>query len=44
MLVLDVLPKRLWLPTHTALWHVFAAITAGFSPAQTWAGPVAKSA
>ncbi len=44
MLVLDVLPKHLWLPTHTALWHVCAAITARFSPAQTWPGPVAKSA
>lgn len=38
MLVLDVLPKHLWLPTHTALWHVCAATTARFSPAQ-WPNP-----
>jgi hypothetical protein len=44
MLVLDVLPKHLWLATHTALWHVCAAITAGFSPAKPWAGPAATPA
>ncbi|MDQ1537318.1 MAG: hypothetical protein QOE58_1711 [Actinomycetota bacterium] len=44
MLVLDALPKDLWLPTHTALWHVCAAITAGFAPAQLWSGPSAKPA
>lgn len=44
MLVLDVLPKHLWLPTHTALWHVCAAVTAAYTPAQTWSGPVAKPA
>ena len=44
MLVLDALPKHLWLATHTALWHACAAITAGFTPPQTWAGPVATPA
>jgi len=44
MLVLGTLPKNLWLQTHTALWHVCAAITAGFAPAQTWSGPLAKPA
>lgn len=44
MLVLGVLPKHLWLPTHTALWHVCAALTASYTPGQTWSGPVAKPA
>lgn len=44
MLVLEALPKHLWLPTHPAVWHVCAAITAGFAPAQTWSGPLAKPA
>ena len=44
MLVLEDLPKNLWLQTHTALWHVCAAITAGFAPAQTWSGPFARRA
>ena len=44
MLVLGALPRNLWLQTHTALWHVCAAITAGFAPAQPWSGRVAKPA
>jgi hypothetical protein len=44
MLVLDALPKHLWLATHTALWHACAAITAGFTPPQTWVGPLATPA
>ncbi len=44
MLVLEALPEHLWLPTHTAVWHVCAAITAGYAPAQSWSGPRAKPA
>lgn len=44
MLILPVLPKRLWLQTYTALWHVSAALTAGFAPAEPWSGPLAKPA
>ena len=44
MLVLDVLPKHLWLQTHTALWHVCAAITAAYAPSQPWSGPLAMPA
>lgn len=44
MLVLDVLPKHLWLPTHAALWHVCAALTASYASDLTWCGPVAKPA
>jgi hypothetical protein len=29
MLTLEALPRHLWLQTHTAIWHVCAAITAG---------------
>jgi hypothetical protein len=44
MLVLPVLPKHLWLQTHTSVWHACAAITAGFAPAQAWSGRPAKPA
>jgi hypothetical protein len=44
MLVLEALPKHLWLQTHAALWQVCAAITAGFSAAQPWSGRVATPA
>jgi Questin oxidase-like len=44
MLALEALPKDLWLQTHTAIWHVCAALTAGFAPAQVWSGPRAKPA
>jgi Questin oxidase-like len=44
MLALDALPKHLWMQTHTALWHVCAAITAGFAPTQVWSGRLARPA
>jgi hypothetical protein len=44
MLVLDALPHHLWLQTHTALWHVCAALTVGFAPAQSWSGRRARPA
>lgn len=44
MLVLDALPKHLWLLTHVAIWQVCAALTAGYAPNQTWSGPLAKPA
>ncbi len=44
MLVLDALPKHLWLATHAAIWQVCAALTAGYAPGQTWSGPLAKPA
>ena len=44
MLVLDALPKHLWLPTHTAIWQVCAALSAIYTPGQTWSGPRAKPA
>jgi len=44
MLVLDALPQHLWLPTHTAVWHVSAALTAAYAPLQPWSGPLAKPA
>jgi hypothetical protein len=38
MLTLEALPRDLWLQTHTALWHVCAALTVGFAPAEPWSG------
>jgi hypothetical protein len=44
MLVLDVLPTELWLPTHAAMWQVCAAITAGFAAPEVWSGPAPQPA
>ena len=44
MLAIQALPEHLWLQTHTAIWHVCAAITAGFAPAETWSGRPATPA
>jgi hypothetical protein len=44
MLVLPALPQQLWLDTHTALWHVCAALMAGFAATQPWSGRLAKPA
>ena len=44
MLTLDALPRHLWLQTHTALWHVCAALTVGFAPAERWSGHRARPA
>ena len=38
MLILDALPEQLWLATFTAVWHLSAALTAGFAPAKAWSG------
>ncbi len=44
LLILDELPTELWLPTHAVIWQVCAALTAFYTPAQPWSGPVAEPA